>query len=114
MKIIITESQFYDLIPQNIKRRLSPGDLESLDNIIKRNMTGHHYLSDSFFGYSGWVIGDSLNEFVLENKSDDVDMGPNDWEDDQNKILRIFRPLIPFLEKKYHDEFWEFYNNYNK
>jgi hypothetical protein len=112
MKIIITESQFYDLIPMTLKRRLSQDDFEILDKIIKLNMNEFIYLNDVFEEYLRWTLGDSLNHFVTEYKSDDIDMDEEDWMDKLNERLGLFWDLIYFLRKKYYEEFRETYDNY--
>lgn len=112
MKIIITESQFYDLIPMTLKRRLSQDDFEILDKIIKLNMNEFIYLNDVFEEYLRWTLGDSLSHFVTEYKSDDIDMDEEDWMDKLNERLGLFWDLIYFLRKKYYEEFRETYDNY--
>jgi len=114
MKIIITESQLYNLIPNELKRRMSPDDFEDLDKIIKHNMNEFIYLNDTFEEYLRWTLGDSLNHFVTEYKSDDIDMGEDDWHDKLNERLRLYWDLIYFLRKKYYEEFRETYDNFWK
>jgi hypothetical protein len=114
MKIIITESQLYNLIPNELKRRMSPDDFEDLDKIIKQNMNESIYLNDTFEEYLRWTLGDSLNHFVTEYKSDDIGIDEEDWLDKLNERLRLYQDLIYFLRKKYYEEFRETYDNFWK
>ena len=103
MKIIITEEQFYNLIPNSIKRRLEAGDLDKLELIIdKKYRLRGYYLSGDFEYYLNSVISDSIDTFVINNKYELYVIGTNlgDYQDGRRKIISLFQGLIPFLKKK--------------
>lgn len=91
---------------------MSIDDFETLDEIIKDNMNDQIYLNDTFNGYLKWAIGDALNLFVLEYKTDIIDIEEVGWEDKQNKLLKLYWDLIPFLQKRYYEEFKKSYSDW--
>jgi hypothetical protein len=109
MKIIITEEQFYNLIPQSIRRRMSIKDFEILDDIIHTNKK--YDLNNPFDKYLDINLRDSLNEFITEYKVGKLDpnLDDNDWEREESLMYKIFWQLIPFVKKKYHNELYEYY-----
>jgi hypothetical protein len=113
MKIIITEEQFYNLIPISIIRRLEPGDFDDLELIIdKKYSLRGYYLSGDFEYYLNSVISDSIDTFVIDYKFPRYEGGDlDDYYDSRRKVILMFRGLIPFLKKKYHDKLYQFYSD---
>jgi hypothetical protein len=113
MKIIITEEQFYNLIPPSVKRRMTNKDFEILDGIIDNNKL--YFITQSFGEYLDGTLRDSLNEFIREYKVEEIDpnLDNDDWDNEEDIIYNIFWQLIPFLKKKYHDVFYDYYMGYH-
>jgi hypothetical protein len=109
MKIIITEEQFYNLIPQSIRRRMTERDFEILDDIIHTNKK--YDLNNPFDKYLDINLRDSLNQFITEYKVGKLDpnLDDNDWEREESLMYKIFWQLIPFVKKKYYNELYEYY-----
>jgi hypothetical protein len=111
MRVIITESQYYNLIPNEIKRRMDPKDFEILDNIVKAKYRGRAYwtYADSFDKYFNNVISDSLNQFVFNNYHFKV--GDGKWVGWRNRdvVRRIFNSLTPYLKMRYNREARAYY-----
>lgn len=117
MKIIITESQyemlFKELSPA-LKRRLSLKDFEYFDKHLSHQLK-YSFHSDNFNDFSRNVIGDLLHDFVTEVKGDEIETynDPEDgemWvEESTNKILNLYWPLLPILEKKYKDRLYQYW-----
>jgi hypothetical protein len=115
MKIIITESQFYDLIPPAIRRRMTSKDFQILDDIIHKNK--RYFVAQPFDRYLDGNLHDSLNEFVHDYKAEefDQDLDNEDWfERGESIIYEIFRQLIPFLKKKYRDLLYGYHKENHK
>ncbi len=114
MKIIITEEQFYNLIPNSVKRRMTNNDFDILDNIIHTNKK--YDLMNSFDEYLDINLRDSLNEFITEYKVGKLDpnLDDNDWEREESLIHKIFWQLIPFLKKKYYKELYDYHTEYHR
>jgi hypothetical protein len=108
MKIIITENQFYDLIPLGVRRRLEEDDMYHIDKWIKRlyRSKGNWFHSENFEDYLHMVISDAVNYFVRDHKHLGID--EDNWEDITD-IALIYRGLIPYLKKKYHNEMKTYY-----
>jgi hypothetical protein len=107
MKIIISESQFYNLIPSEVKRRLEEVDMENIDKIIKMKYKGKAYwtYNDNFDSYLNTVISDSLETFIF-NKYSDYE---GDWMTIRNDMRKILQGMIPYLKKKYNNETKAYY-----
>jgi len=115
MKIIITESQFYDLIPPAVRRRMSSKDFEILDDIIHKDK--RYFVAQPFDIYLDGNLHDSLNEFIREYKVEEIEpnLDNDDWEREENIIYKIFWLLIPFLKKKYYDVLYDYHKeNHNR
>jgi len=113
----LTESQderLFGELPNSIKRRLEPGDFDDLELIIdsKYKLRGY-YLSGNFENYLNSVISDSIDTFVVNNKSDMYVIGTDleDYYTRRRKAIFLFQGLIPFLKEKYRDKLYEFYSN---
>jgi hypothetical protein len=113
MKIIITEEQLYNLIPPSVRRRMTDKDFEILDGIIDNNK--RYFITQSFGEYLDGNLRDSLNEFIREYKVEEIDpnLDNDDWDNEEDIIYNIFWQLIPFLKKKYHDVFYDYYMGYH-
>ena len=111
MKILITESQLYNLIPSSVKRRLEVGDLEILDKKINMEIRGKGNIvhSESFEQYFNDSISDSIEYLVHQHK--DWGMDTDDWFTNRTEMEKIFQGLIPYLEKKYRGKAKEYYKN---
>ena len=99
-----SKKNLYDLIPQAVKRRLEPGDLDDLELIIdKKYSLRGYYLSGNFEKYFNSVISDSIDTFVINNKSDMYVIGTDleDYYTRRRKVILVFQGLIPFLKEKY-------------
>ena len=117
MKLIITESQyemlFKELSPA-LKRRLSPEDFEYFDKHLNHQLR-YSFHTNNFNDFSSNVIGDLLHDFVTEVKGDEIEtyIDPEDgemWvEESTNKILNLYWPLLPILEKKYKDRLYRYW-----
>jgi hypothetical protein len=114
MKIIITEEQLHNLIPPSVKRRMTNKDFEILDGIIDNNKL--YFITQSFGEYLDGTLRDSLNEFIREYKVEEIDpnLDNDDWDNEEDIIYNIFWQLIPFLKKKYHDVFYDYYMEYHR
>jgi hypothetical protein len=109
-----SKENLYDLIPPKVKRRLEPGDLDELELIIdKKYSLRGYYLSGDFENYLNSVISDSIDSFVVNNKSDAYVIGSNldNYMDRRRKVILIFKGLIPFLKEKYRDKLYQFYSD---
>ena len=111
MKILITESQLYNLIPPSVKRRLEVGDLEILDKAVNMRIRGKGNIvhSESFEQYFNDAISDSIEYLVYQHK--DWGFDPDGWLKRRTEMLKIFQGLIPYLEKKYRGKAKEYYKN---
>jgi hypothetical protein len=109
MKISITESQFYNLIPPAVRRRMTSKDLEILDDIVRSNM--NFFINQGFDGYYKSNLSDSLNEFIDNFKVREISQNLDDteWERQENLIYDIFRQLLPYLEKRYYDLLYDYH-----
>ena len=108
MKIIITESQLYNLIPNEIKRRITNDDLIIIDRILRNNLS-YFSFSYPFNEYIEMIIRDTLNEFVNEYKLNDINYDLDDWGDKESDVFNLWWGIIPFLEKRYHNELLGYY-----
>jgi hypothetical protein len=109
-----SKKDLYDLIPPKVKRRLEPGDLDDLELIIdKKYSLRGYYLSGDFENYLNSVISDSIDSFVVNNKSDAYVIGSNldNYMDRRRKVISLFQGLIPFLKEKYRDKLYQFYSD---
>jgi hypothetical protein len=113
----LTESQYERLfgeLPNSIKRRLEPGNLDKFDEIVdnKYKLRGY-YLSGDFENYFNSVISDSIDTFVVNYKFPRYEGGTDldDYNADRRKVISLFQGLIPFLKEKYRDKLYEFYSN---
>ena len=113
----INESQderLFGELPNSVRRRLEPGDLDKFDEIVdnKYKLRGY-YLSGDFENYFNSVISDSIDTFVVNYKFPRYEGGTDldDYNDDRRKVLSLFRGLIPFLKKKYRDKLYQFYRD---
>jgi len=107
MRVIITESQYYNLIPIEIKRRMDTEDFSILDDIIKAKYRGRAYwtYADNFDEYFNNVISDSLDQFVFNFKVEDDE----DWFTKRHAVRKIFNSLVPYLKKRYNREAKAYY-----
>jgi len=114
MKIIITEEQFYNLIPPVVRRRMTERDFGILYDIIDNNR--RYYVAQDFERYLDGNLRDSLNEFIHDYKVEEIDpnLDNDDWDNEEDIIYNIFWQLIPFLKKKYHDVFYDYYMGYHR
>ena len=114
MKIIITEEQFYNLIPQSVRRRMTEKEFQILYDIIDNNK--RYYVAQDFDRYLEGNLQDSLNEFIKYYKVEEIDPNLNndDWDDEENLKYKIFWQLIPFLKKKYYDDLYDYHKEYHK
>lgn len=109
-----SKENLYDLIPPKVKRRLEPGDLDDLELIIdKKYSLRGYYLSGDFENYFNSVISDSIDTFVVNNKSDAyvIGTGLDNYMDRRRKVILLFKGLIPFLKEKYRDKLYQFYSD---
>lgn len=108
MKINITESQFYNLIPAKIKRRIELGDMEIIDKIVESKYRGKSYwfYAKNFEDYLNNVIEDSIDSFVF-NKEWETEEG--EWMRKRNEMKKIFQDIIPYLKKKYYNKAQKYY-----
>jgi hypothetical protein len=113
----LTESQderLFGELPNSLKRRLEPGDLDKFDEIVdnKYKLRGY-YLSGDFENYFNSVISDSIDTFVVNYKFPRYEGGTDldDYNDDRRKALSLFQGLIPFLKEKYRDKLYQFYRD---
>jgi hypothetical protein len=113
MKIIITETQYNDLISNSGRRRMSEDDFINLDKIIRKNSESIGYLKNTFDSYLDWVIEISINKFVDDYKSRDIDYEDDDWEEKYGNLYEVYWTLIPFLKQKYYEELFEKHKKYN-
>lgn len=120
MKIIITESQLYNLIPQSLRRRMKDVDFDRIDDIIESNLPFFISHSENIYDFTDDIIRDSLHEFVMEYKLDEYvvynreDNEERYYEEEENKVFEIFQGLIPFLKMKYKDELFDYYTKHKK
>jgi hypothetical protein len=115
MKIIITESQLYNLVPNELKRRMSLDDFGVLDDIIHKNK--RYFVAQPFDRYLDGNLHDSLYEFVREYKVEEIEpnLDNDDWDNEEDIIYKIFWQLIPFLKKKYYDVLYDYHKeNHNR
>jgi hypothetical protein len=111
----LTESQYERLfkeLPMFLKRRLTPDDFDYID----RELT-HYILStpptNRFEDFSSSVIGDTLHEFIMARKGDEIeteedpDYGVVYNEESRNKVMDKYWILKPILEKKYKDRLYQ-------
>jgi hypothetical protein len=113
MKIIITEEQFYNLIPSAVRRRMTDNDFDILDVVIHNNK--RYYVAQDFDRYLEGNLHDSLNEFVHDYKLEEINryLDYDDLDDEENIKYKIFLQLIPFLKKKYHDVLYDYHMEYH-
>jgi len=114
MKILITEEQFYNLIPPVVRRRMTEKDFGILYDIIDNNK--RYYVAQDFDRYLEGNLRDSLNEFIHDYKVEEIDpnLDNDDWDDEENTKYKIFWQLIPFLKKKYHDDLYDYHMEYHR
>ena len=98
-------------------------DLEWIEERINRNINyikmisgGKTYKSD-FEGYSYNIIADTLHEFVIERKDDEIEteMDPQYGmvynDDSRDRVFDMYWQLIPHLEKIYHSKILDGFND---
>jgi hypothetical protein len=115
MKIIITEQQYNNLLSQFIRRRIDNEDFDILeDYIIYVMKTNFNYYNriDDFEGYLNDVISTAFIEFIKGYKSDDIstELGADDYDEEQRKLLERFWPLFDFLKDKYRNRIYDYFN----
>lgn len=108
MKIIITENQFYDLIPLGVKRRLDVGDMEIIDKLIKRyyRAKGNWFHSNTFEDYLTTVVLSVIDTFINDHRDLEDD---DNWFRNRRELEQIYRGLVPYLKKRYHNEMKTYY-----
>lgn len=125
MKIIITESQskvLFSSIPIHLKRRLTTEDLEWIEEAINRNINDFKMISggktkNDFETYSYYIIGDTIHEFVVERKDDEIEteMDPQYGmvynDESRDRVFDMYWQLIPYLEKIYHSKIQDGFND---
>ena len=126
MKIIITESQqkvLFSSIPVHLRRRLTMEDLEWIEERINRNInyikmiSGGKTFRNDFEGYSYNIIADTLHEFVVERKDDEIEteMDPQYGmvynDESRDRVFDMYWQLIPHLEKIYHSKIQDGFND---
>lgn len=102
MKIIITESQYNNLLSPFIRRRLEIKDFDILEDYITYEMErkfNYYNRRNDFEDFLNDVISLALNDFIVNYKSDDIPMG-----------LDRFWPLFDFLKDKYRDMVYNYFN----
>jgi hypothetical protein len=109
MKIIITESQLYNLIPNEIRRRITDKDLKKIDSILQNNIP--YYQGSNVDEFIDQAITDTMHEFVNEYKFDDIDYDSDNWGDQESDVFNLWWKLIPFLKKRYYGELAIYYQN---
>jgi hypothetical protein len=111
----LTESEnekIFNDLPISLRRRLTTDDLEYLDSELT------YYISSTppvnkFEGFSSYVIGDLLHEFIMARKGDEIeteedpDYGVVYNEESRNKVMDMYWILKPILEKKYKDRLYQ-------
>ena len=126
MKYIITESQsklLFSNIPVYLKRRLTTEDLEWIERKINSNINDMKMIQrnkpyyDNFESYSYSIIADTLHEFVLERKDDEIEteMDPQYGlvynDESRDRVFDMYWQLIPYLEKIYHSTILDGFND---
>lgn len=118
MKIIITENQYEQLfkdLPVLLKRRITRKDLEYFDKEIILNMRYTPIYND-FEDYFNSIIITLVHEFVLHEKSDEIETehdpeyGEVYTDLSRDRAMEIYWKIVPFLEKRYKDmilQSWE-------
>jgi hypothetical protein len=109
MKIIITESQLYNIVPNEIRRRVTDKDLKKIDSILQINI--RYYQASNVHEFIDLAITDTMNEFVNEYKLDEVNYDLDNWEDQESNIFKLWWKLIPFLKKRYYGELAIYHQN---
>jgi|694.fasta_scaffold63712_1 hypothetical protein len=115
MKIIITESQYNNLLSPFIRRRIEIKDFYFLEDYITYEMERklHYYgRRNNFEDFLNDVISSALNDFIINYKSDHIPMGldDDDFDEKQNELLDRFWPLFDFLKDKYRDKIYDYFN----
>jgi hypothetical protein len=115
MKIIITESQYNNLLSPFIRRRLEVKDFDILEEYITYEMKvnfNYYDKIDNIERYLNTVISTALKDFIINYKSDDIPMELDDDEfyDKQNERLDRFWPLFDFLKDKYRNMIYDYFN----
>ena len=81
--------------------------------MLDRNKT----YNDNFESYSYSIIADTLHEFVLERKDDEIEteMDPQYGlvynDESRDRVFDMYWQLIPYLEKIYHSTILDGFNN---
>jgi len=112
MRIIITESQLYNLLPRSLKRRMSEEDFVNFDNIVQSKKQ-FGTLRLEFGDYRESVLQDALGDFVNEYKMD-IPYGITDdnrYMDLYDNLFDLYWGLLPYLRKRYQDELYDYYIN---
>ena len=115
MKIIITESQYNNLLSPFIRRRIEIKDFYFLEDYITYEMERklHYYgRRNNFEDFLNDVISSALNDFIINYKSDDIPMELDDDEfyEKQEERLDRFWPLFDFLKDKYRNMIYDYFN----
>ena len=115
MKIIITESQYNNLLSPFIRRRIESKDFDILEDYITYEMERklHYYgRRNNFEDFLNDVISSALNDFIINYKSDHIPMrlDDDDFFREQEKLLDRFWPLFNFLKDKYRDRVYNYFN----
>lgn len=116
MKIIITESQYDELIftrlPNFLKRRITMEDLEWFDKNINSIIITTPPLKN-FSDFSHAAFDSLLHNFIYERKNDEIETYydaeyDEDFLDEVSfgKIGDMYWELTPFLEQKYRDRLY--------
>ena len=123
MKIIITESQYQNLlgnVSPTLQRRLTSDDFEWIEKEFRINLIHSPKHITNFDEFCDYVLGDTVHEFVMEKRYNEIKTIPDEeWGDvydekSQSDVMDIYWPLIPVLKDMFYDELYEIWEHHLK
>jgi hypothetical protein len=110
MKKIISENNLYDMIPNQVRRRLEDGDIDIIYGIVNKLYKSRGYWMNyrSFEDYFNAVILHSISSFIYHYK----DLSNLSFKE-RDIMEEALKDLAPFLRKKYHNKLRKFYKDMN-
>jgi hypothetical protein len=98
-------NKLLEALPLPLKRRITKEDFNWIDKKINNldTVTSWYRNNGSFDDFTRDVIGDIINEFVMEMKGDDIKTIPDDMfgevfdDDDLERYFVLYWDIIPIL-----------------
>lgn len=123
MKIIITESQYHNLlgnVSPILQRRLTSDDFEWIEKELRINLIHSPKQIKKFDEFCDYVLGNTVHEFVMQKRNYEIKTIPDEeWGDVYDEksvsdVMDIYWSLIPVLKDMFYDELYEVWEHHLK